>query len=90
MAHPTTRRFIKPFIELLAALPSVVLGFLGMVVLAPFIQTAFGADSGLNLLNASIVLTFMTVPTICSISEDALHAVPLSLREGSLALGATR
>lgn len=90
VAHPTTRRFIKPFIELLAALPSVVLGFLGMVVLAPFIQTAFGADSGLNLLNASIVLTFMTVPTICSISEDALHAVPLSLREGSLALGATR
>ena len=63
VAHPTTRRFIKPFIELLAALPSVVLGFLGMVVLAPFIQTAFGADSGLNLLNASIVLTFMTVPT---------------------------
>ena len=61
-----------------------------MVVLAPFIQTAFGADSGLNLLNASIVLTLMTVPTICSISEDALHAVPLSLREGSLALGATR
>ena len=85
-----TAVYLTEVIELLAALPSVVLGFLGMVVLAPFIQTAFGADSGLNLLYASIVLTFMTVPTICSISEDALHAVPLSLREGSLALGATR
>ncbi len=90
IAHPNTRRVIKPFIELLAALPSVVLGFLGMVLLAPFLQDVFGADTGLNLLNAAIVLTFMSVPTICSISEDALHAVPRSLREGSLALGATR
>lgn len=90
ISSPITRRIIKPFIELLAALPSVVLGFLGMVVLAPFIQDFFNADTGLNLLNAGIVLTFMTVPTICSISEDALHAVPRNLREASLALGATR
>ena len=90
IAHSNTRRIIKPFIELLAALPSVVLGFLGMVLLAPFLQEVFNADTGLNLLNAAIVLTFMSVPTICSISEDALHAVPGSLREGSLALGATR
>ena len=90
LAPPAARRIIKPFIELLAALPSVVLGFLGMVLLAPFLQEVFNADTGLNLLNAAIVLTFMSVPTICSISEDALHAVPGSLREGSLALGATR
>ncbi len=90
IAHANTRRILKPFIELLAALPSVVLGFLGMVLLAPFIQDVFGASTGLNLLNAGLVLTVMTVPTICSISEDALHAVPNSLREGSLALGATR
>lgn len=90
IAHPLTRRIVKPFIELLAALPSVVLGFLGMVLLAPFIQQVFDADTGLNLLNAALVLTFMSVPTICTVSEDALHAVPMALREGSLALGATR
>lgn len=90
LAPPPARRVIKPFVELLAALPSVVLGFLGMVVIAPFLQDALGAASGLNLLNASLVLAVMSVPTICSVSEDALHAVPRSLREASLALGATR
>ena len=76
--------------ELLAALPSVVLGFLGMVVLAPILQDVLGAATGLNLLNASLVLAIMSLPTICSVSEDALRAVPRSLREASLALGATR
>ena len=90
IAPPFARRVIKPFVELLAALPSVVLGFLGMVVLAPFIQEAFGAATGLNLLNASLVLALMSVPTICSVSEDALYSVPRDLREASLALGATR
>ncbi|MCR5169688.1 MAG: phosphate ABC transporter permease subunit PstC [Desulfovibrio sp.] len=90
IAPPPARRIIKPFVELLAALPSVVLGFLGMVVLAPAIQNALGAASGLNLLNASLVLAVMSLPTICSVSEDALRAVPRSLREASLALGATR
>jgi len=90
IAHPTVRRVIKPFVELLAALPSVVLGFLGMVVLAPFLQDFLGADTGLNLLNASLVLALMSVPTICSVSEDALFGVPRDLREASLALGATR
>ena len=78
------------FVELLAALPSVVLGFLGMVVLAPILQDVLGAATGLNLLNASLVLAIMSLPTICSVSEDALRAVPRSLREASLALGATR
>lgn len=90
IAHPAVRRIIKPFVELLAALPSVVLGFLGMVVLAPMLQDYLGAATGLNLLNASIVLAFMSVPTICSVSEDALYSVPRDLREASLALGATR
>ena len=90
IVHPAVRRVVKPFVELLAALPSVVLGFLGMVVLAPFLQDALGAASGLNLLNASLVLALMSVPTICSVSEDALYSVPRDLREASLALGATR
>lgn len=90
VAPGAVRRMAKPFVELLAALPSVVLGFLGMVVLAPLLQTLFGATTGLNLLNASLVLALMSVPSICSISEDALCNVSRELREASLALGATR
>ena len=90
IAHPLTRRIFKPFVELLAALPSVVIGFVGMVVVAPWLQDGLGAASGLNLLNAGLMLAFMSVPTICSVAEDALHAVPHALREASLALGATR
>jgi phosphate transport system permease protein len=84
------RRLVKPLVELLAALPSVVIGFFGMVVVAPFLQETFDLSTGLNLFNAGLMLAFMSVPTICSIAEDALFAVPLSLREASLALGATR
>ncbi|MEG2172731.1 MAG: phosphate ABC transporter permease subunit PstC [Desulfovibrionaceae bacterium] len=84
------RRVVKPIIELLAALPSVVIGFFGMVIVAPFLQDALGANTGLNLFNAGLMLAFMSVPTICSVSEDALFAVPRALREASLALGATR
>lgn len=90
IASSSTRRVIKPFVELLAALPSVVIGFFGMVIVAPFLQNYLGAYTGLNLLNASLMLAFMSVPTICSVAEDAMHAVPDSLREASLALGATQ
>lgn len=90
IAANRTRRIVKPFVELLAALPSVVIGFFGMVIVAPVLQDVFGAASGLNLFNAALMLAFMSVPTICSVAEDALHAVPRSLREASLALGATR
>jgi phosphate transport system permease protein len=90
IAPSVLRRLCKPMIELLAALPSVVVGFFGMIVVAPALQNWFGADTGLNLCNAGLMLAFMSVPTICSIAEDALYAVPLSLREASLALGATR
>lgn len=80
---------VKPIVELLAALPSVVIGFFGMVLVAPFLQEVFDLPTGLNLFNASLMLAFMSIPTICSISEDAIHSVPVALKEASLALGAT-
>ncbi len=90
IASSRVRRVVKPFVELLAALPSVVIGFFGMVVVAPLLQDYLGAYTGLNLFNAALMLAFMSVPTICSVAEDALFAVPRPLREASLALGATR
>ncbi len=84
------RQVMKPVVELLAALPSVVIGFFGMVVVAPFLQQTFNLPTGLNLFNASLMLAFMSIPTICSISEDAIFSVPVELKEASLALGATR
>jgi phosphate ABC transporter permease protein PstC len=84
------RQVVKPVIEILAAIPSVVYGFFALVVLAPFIQDTLGASSGVNALNASIILAIMALPTIVSVSEDALQAAGRELREGSYALGATR
>jgi phosphate transport system permease protein len=89
IASPRVRNVIKPIVELLAALPSVVIGFFGMVVVAPFLQNVFDLPTGLNLMNASMMLALMSVPTICTISEDAIQSVPKDLKEGSLALGAT-
>ncbi len=89
IASRRTRDIFKPIVELLAALPSVVIGFFGMVVVAPFIQETFDLATGLNLFNAAVMLAFMSVPTICSVSEDAIYAVPRELKEASLALGAT-
>jgi phosphate transport system permease protein len=89
IAKPKVRELVKPLVELLAALPSVVIGFFGMVVVAPFLQETFGLATGLNLFNAAVMLAFMSIPTICSISEDAIYSVPNNLREASLALGAT-
>jgi phosphate transport system permease protein len=87
---PKVREVVKPMVELLAALPSVVIGFFGMVIMAPFLQNTFDIPSGLNLFNAALMLAFMSVPTICSISEDAIYNVPNNLREASLALGANQ
>ena len=84
------KEILKPIIELLASLPSVVIGFFGMVVVAPFLQEVFDIATGLNMVNASVMLALMAVPTISSISEDAIHAVRRELREASLALGATQ
>ena len=89
-ASARLRQLVKPIVELLAALPSVVIGFFGMVVVAPFLQSMFDLPTGLNLFNASLMLAFMSIPTICSISEDAIFGVPTELKEASLALGATR
>lgn len=84
------REILKPLIEILAGLPSVVLGFLGMVVLAPWIREIFSAPTGLTVLTGSVMLAYMALPTIVSIAEDALDAVPRSHRDAALALGATR
>lgn len=83
------REILKPFIEFLAAIPSVVLGFFGLVVLAPAVKAVFGLSTGLNALSGALLLALMAIPTIVSISEDAIRSVPQSYREASLALGAT-
>jgi phosphate transport system permease protein len=84
-----TRRIVKPLIELLAGIPSVVYGFMGVVILVPFIRETLGGP-GLSVLAASIILGIMILPTIISISVDSLLAVPAAYREGSIAMGATR
>ena len=88
-ASPRVREWVKPIVELLAALPSVVIGFFGMVIVAPLLQQILDIPTGLNLFNASLMLAFMSIPTICSLSEDAIFGVPVELKEASLALGAT-
>jgi len=90
LASPRVREVVKPIVEIIASIPSVVIGFFGMVVVAPFLQNAFNVDTGLNLFNAALMLAFMAVPTIASISEDAISSVPVTLREASYALGAGR
>ncbi len=80
----------KSIIEFMAAVPSVVYGLVGIAIVVPWVKETFNLDSGLGALSAAIVLAFMIAPTIVSISEDALHAVPDDLRQGSLALGNTR
>jgi len=90
IAHPLMKEVLKPVIELLAGLPSVVLGFFGMVVIAPWLQETFDLPTGLNIINASLMLAIMAVPTISSVSEDALYAVPREFKEASYALGATK
>ncbi len=90
VAHWKVREILKPIIEILAGIPSVVIGFLGIVLFGPAIAKITGQSHGLNALNGSILLAVMALPTIISISEDSLAAVPRSYREASLALGASR
>lgn len=90
MAHPKLKSVLKPIIEMLAAIPSVAIGFLGIVLVGPGIAKIFGIQNGLNALNGSILLSVMALPTIITISEDAINAVPKSHREASLALGANK
>ncbi|MBD3217166.1 MAG: phosphate ABC transporter permease subunit PstC [candidate division Zixibacteria bacterium] len=84
------REFLKPFIELLAGIPSVVIGFFGLVVLAPFIKAVFGLQSGLTALTGALLLALMAIPTIISISEDAINSVPKTYKEASFAVGASK
>jgi phosphate ABC transporter permease subunit PstA/phosphate ABC transporter permease protein PstC len=84
------RNIMKPAIELLAAIPSVVYGFFGLIVLTDFIRVLFDVPSGETWLAGSILLAIMALPTIISISEDAISMVPREYKEGSLAIGATR
>jgi phosphate transport system permease protein len=90
VAGEKVREVTKPVIEILAGIPSVVIGFLGIVLVGPFIAKVFGIHNGLNGLNGSILLAVMALPTIISISEDALNNVPVSYDQASLALGATK
>ncbi|MFA4842406.1 MAG: phosphate ABC transporter permease subunit PstC [Candidatus Omnitrophota bacterium] len=85
-----TKEILKAGIELLAAIPSVVLGFIGMVTLVPWLKQIFHLPTGLTALSGSVMLAFMAMPTIVSIAEDALYSVPKSYKEGAFALGATQ
>jgi phosphate transport system permease protein len=87
---PKAREVLKIIIELLAAIPSVVWGFVGYMVLNPLIIWSTGAPIGINILNGGIILALMSVPIIMSVGEDALKAVPDAYREAALALGASR
>jgi phosphate transport system permease protein len=90
LASPRIKSVLKPATELLAGIPSVVYGFFGLIVLTTFIRTTFEIPSGLTWLAGSILLGIMALPTIISVSEDAISSVPVEYREGSLAVGATR
>jgi phosphate transport system permease protein len=83
------REILKPFIEVMAGVPSVVLGFIGILVLAPYLRVLIDIPTGLSALAGSLLLAAISVPTIVSVAEDALDAVPRSYRDAALALGAT-
>ena len=90
IAPPLIKDILKSVVELLAAIPSVVIGFIGMVTLVPLVRTLFNVPTGLSAFSGSLMLAFMAMPTIVSISEDAIRSVPLSYKDGAKALGATK
>lgn len=90
LAGPKQKALLKPLIEVLAGIPSIVYGFFGMVILAPFLQNFLHLSIGLCLFTASLVLGIMATPTVCSLAEDALSYVPRFFREASFAVGANR
>ena len=90
LAHPKEREILKPFIEILAGIPSVVIGFFGLLILVPLIKSVFRLSSGLTAAAGGILLALMAIPTVISISEDAIRAVPQSYKSASLALGASK
>ncbi len=90
VAPPQVVKIMRPAVELLAGIPSVVYGFFGLVVIVPLIEQVFGVPSGSTILAASIVLAIMILPTVITVSETSLRAVPNQYKEGSLALGASK
>jgi phosphate transport system permease protein len=90
IAPRPVREVLKPLIELIGGIPSVLLGFLGILVLAPWIRTSLNLPTGLTALTGSLLLGGIAIPTIVSVAEDALDAVPRTYRDAALALGATR
>ncbi len=90
LAGRRLKAFLKPLIELLAGIPSIVYGLFGMVIVAPFLQKLLNLPVGLTAFTGSLILGIMATPTVCSISEDALSFVPRSFREASFAVGANR
>jgi phosphate transport system permease protein len=90
LAAPRVKNVLKPAVELLAGIPSVVYGFFGLIVLTDWIRITFDVPTGETWLAASILLGIMALPTIISVSEDAISSVPHDYKEGSLAIGATR
>jgi len=90
LAHPRLKAIFKPALEILAGIPSVIFGFFALVILSEWIAVMFDPVTKLNALNGAIMLAVMMIPIMVTVAEDAMHAVPDSLREASLALGATR
>lgn len=90
VAPKRMREVLKPAVEVLATIPSVVFGFLGLLLIGPWLAERLGLPVGLFAALGSVMLAFMAVPTIVSVSEDAIRSVPMALRENSLALGATQ
>jgi phosphate transport system permease protein len=89
VAPSWAREILKPMIEVLAGIPSVVLGFFGMTLVAPLIRETLGAPTGLTAFTGALILAYMALPTIISVAEDALDTVPKSYRDAGLAMGAT-
>jgi phosphate transport system permease protein len=90
VAPRNTRDFLKPIVEVLGGIPSVVLGFLGIIILAPYLRRLLNLPTGLSALAGFILLSAVAIPTIVSVAEDALDSVPRSYRDAALALGATQ
>lgn len=90
VSHPLLKKILKPLVEILSGVPSVVYGFFGLVVLVPWVQSTFGLATGETAFTGGIILGIMILPVILSVAEDAMSSVPKKYKQASLALGATR